>query len=557
MRLLTIVTLILALNAAAQDNPFELYGKAAEAYQAGRYAESTTLFERVRQLLPGSISARVSLARSLAREGRHDDAIELLKTVVEYGVRFDAGDEAFAALRNNPRFAEVTSLMRSRSAPIVRSEKAFLLEKDLIPENIVFDPTTGDFFVGSMYKAKIIRIGRDGKVTDFVPSRRDGLLGVLGMKIDARKRELWANAGNFGDRPPLQTPDPASLGKGALYRFDLDTGKLIRRYPAPGGSPEQPLLFNDLVLAPNGDVFTTAGPGGIFRLRNGAAAPEVFIEPDGSFWNGIAITPDGRTLFGASHVHGVARIDVATRARSFIDVPAGATLGGIDGLYFHDGSLIGVQNGTDPSRVIRAWLDPELSRVTRFAVLEQDHPDSDIPLTGVVVGNDLYYVALSQLRAFEGGKIWPMERLKESVILKLPLDLPATGVDLQKERQSLLEVHRQEIRAHFERDAAWIGSTTLEPFVSVSSGKIERSTAEELRTFFTGYFDGATYLQYEDAEPPIVRVSDDGSMGWLITRTRVRRTQNGQERSFVYAGIMTYEKRGGQWVRVANVSTFE
>jgi len=88
-------------------------------------------------------------------------------------------------------------------------------------------------------------------------------------------------------------------------------------------------------------------------------------------------------------------------------------------------------------------------------------------------------------------------------------------------------------------------------------GKIGRTTRQAVRDFFNGYFDGADYLQYEDAEPPAVAVSDDGSMGWVISRTRVRRTQKGAERSFVYAGIMTYQKRDGVWIRVANVSTFE
>jgi hypothetical protein len=30
-----------------------------------------------------------------------------------------------------------------------------------------------------------------------------------------------------------------------------------------------------------------------------------------------------------------------------------------------------------------------------------------------------------------------------------------------------------------------------------------------------------------------------------------------KERKFIYAGIMTFEKKAGKWVRVANVSTFE
>jgi len=51
-------------------------------------------------------------------------------------------------------------------------------------------------------------------------------------------------------------------------------------------------------------------------------------------------------------------------------------------------------------------------------------------------------------------------------------------------------------------------------------------------------------------------------MAWMIVRTKIRRVQktaHGAEKDekAVYAGIMTYEKREGRWVRVANVSTFE
>lgn len=48
----------------------------------------------------------------------------------------------------------------------------------------------------------------------------------------------------------------------------------------------------------------------------------------------------------------------------------------------------------------------------------------------------------------------------------------------------------------------------------------------------------------------------------MITRYKVRRVQKtadgaDKEEKFVYAGIMTYEKRDGRWMRVANVSTVE
>ena len=79
---------------------------------------------------------------------------------------------------------------------------------------------------------------------------------------------------------------------------------------------------------------------------------------------------------------------------------------------------------------------------------------------------------------------------------------------------------------------------------------------------FTGYFRDAKYYEWDDVEEPITRISNDSSMAWMITRTRIRRVQKAadgaeKEENAVYAGIMTYEKRDGRWVRVANVSTFE
>lgn len=138
----------------------------------------------------------------------------------------------------------------------------------------------------------------------------------------------------------------------------------------------------------------------------------------------------------------------------------------------------------------------------------------------------------------------------------------AQKVDLEKERAALMEVHRTDRRAHFETDAKLLLEHSAEDFIYVGNGKISRSTRAEMKAEFEDYFKNAKYYEWDDLEPPIVRISNDASMAWMIVRTKVRRTQKqadgkDEERSFVYAGIMTYEKRQGKWVRIANVSTFE
>jgi hypothetical protein len=136
------------------------------------------------------------------------------------------------------------------------------------------------------------------------------------------------------------------------------------------------------------------------------------------------------------------------------------------------------------------------------------------------------------------------------------------SADLEKEKAELLRIHKADREAHFKTDVDALLENSPEEFISVGRGKINRSSKEDARKMFTGYFRDAKYYEWDDAEEPIIRISNDASMAWMITRTRVRRVQKKadgaeQEEKFVYAGIMTYEKRDGRWVRVANVSTAE
>lgn len=136
------------------------------------------------------------------------------------------------------------------------------------------------------------------------------------------------------------------------------------------------------------------------------------------------------------------------------------------------------------------------------------------------------------------------------------------STDLEKEKAELLRLHKSDREAHFKTDVDALLERSPDQFISVGRGKINRSSKDDVRKMFTGYFRDAKYHEWDDIEEPIIRISNDASMAWMITRTRVRRVQktadgSEKEEKFVYAGIMTYEKRDGRWVRVANVSTFE
>jgi hypothetical protein len=51
-----------------------------------------------------------------------------------------------------------------------------------------------------------------------------------------------------------------------------------------------------------------------------------------------------------------------------------------------------------------------------------NHAAFNEPTLGVVVGKELFYVANSQWGSFDKEVIWPADKLKEPVILRLDLD---------------------------------------------------------------------------------------------------------------------------------------
>ena len=135
-------------------------------------------------------------------------------------------------------------------------------------------------------------------------------------------------------------------------------------------------------------------------------------------------------------------------------------------------------------------------------------------------------------------------------------------VDIEAEKIELLRLHLVDKDAHLESDVPSLMKTIPEEFIYVGAGKIEYQSRDEIRDFFREYLGGASYEKYEDLQVPHAEVSADGTMGWVISRQAVTRTESDgvggtRARSFTYAGIMTYEKTDGRWIKVANVSTFE
>ncbi|MDH5483263.1 MAG: hypothetical protein OEY22_10385 [Candidatus Bathyarchaeota archaeon] len=135
-------------------------------------------------------------------------------------------------------------------------------------------------------------------------------------------------------------------------------------------------------------------------------------------------------------------------------------------------------------------------------------------------------------------------------------------IDYEHEKAALLEIHNEDRQAHFATDVESLLESVHEPHIYVREGEIQHLSRSDLEKTFREYFRDTTFLEWDDMEEPIVNVSEDGTMGWMVERLKVRRiirSEGGkaEERQFIYAGITVYEKRDDTWLKVANASTFK
>ncbi len=275
------------------------------------------------------------------------------------------------------------------------------------------------FFVSSVHKRKILSVSRTGEAKTFA-SEQDGLFSVLGMSVDAKRRHLWVTSTAF---PQMLNFKKEEDGVSAVFKFDLRTKKLLKKYVLSNATKKHAL--GDLTIQSNGDVFTTDSLSpAVYLIRPQKDAIELFLE-DAGFGSpqGLAFSGDERHLFMADYLTGLFDIDVSTKKVTHLAPAAGATLLGIDGLYFHKGSLIGVQNGVTPQRVVRLSLSKDLGRVERLEVLEANNPVFLEPTLGVLVNDTFLFIANSQWPLVdENGKLAADDKLQDPVVLKMNLE---------------------------------------------------------------------------------------------------------------------------------------
>ena len=424
-RLLVVALVCIALGVLArgQGAPKDLkdYIEAAiKAYQGKDYPALIENMKAALILRPTHQSYMYYLAKGYALSGNKTDALKWLAEGVNMGLVFRAAeDKDFDSLKDSDEFKALLAKIEKNKAHTGSSEPAFTIpEKGLITEGLAYDSVEKAFYVGSVYKRKIVKIDSSGATRDFATNQNE-LWSAMGMKVDAKRRLLWVAT---AAHPQMSNYKEEDKGKSAILKYDLTAGKLVKRYEISG--KPKPHFFGDLTIDSNGDVFATdSNEPEIYVIRHGKDELELFMQSD-EFVNcqGIAFSDDGKHLFMSDYSKGIFVIDTDTKKMINLGFLPQTTMLGIDGIYFYKGSLICVQNGVIPNRVVRVYLNAQFNKIDKFEIVEANHPAFIEPTLGVIVGDSFYYNADSQWGAIDDrGNLAPMDKLKEHIVLKVQL----------------------------------------------------------------------------------------------------------------------------------------
>ena len=408
---------------AQADSSYQQHESAATAArQRGEWTDYRTQILKADSALGTHPRTTVALARAELALGNRVGALSLLEAFVATGLAADLGaDSVFTAgLGGQPRWEAVLAAAAANAGRILaRATVAFTLpDTDFIAEDIAWDDARSRFLLSSVRQRAIIAVTRDGRSSAFVAPSRDGPLSILGLGVDAVRGRLWATAAAMPQAVGYSTADS---GRAEIRRYDLASGALARRYPVPAARVAP--VPGDLVVAENGDVFIGDGAAGILYVIRAARDSLEVLVPAGTFRSAQqpAVAADGRTVFVADYGRGLARVDRATGALSWVRHPRTVALGGTDGLLRVGSDLIGVQNGVEPQRVVRFVLDPNGS-VTGWDLLEQGSPWMREPTHATVVDGVLYLIANSGWNAFDdSGARRPGVPLDAPRVLRIPL----------------------------------------------------------------------------------------------------------------------------------------
>jgi len=390
-----LLALVCSPGVAAADSTWtDRYRAARAAFESGDFARSRDGMLQVRTLIGEQPGVAYHLARAEAQLGHRAEALTLLTRYAASGMARDvAADSAFVALFADTTFHRLAAAaMGNRRAVGTSTMLHRFSANDLLIEDVAHDPKTGDYYVTSVTSGAVLRVV-PGRSEQRLEALSPGKAAAFAIGFDSKRRWLWVS---FVATPTCRGYAIADSGRSWMQAYDLGSGKVVRTLEVPRDG--RPHVLGDLTVTAKGEVFVTdSRQGGLYRVAPGGLALEPWFTADELHGaQSPAVSADGQRVYVAQYGMGLAVVDRSTRTIRRVTFGPGIAVQGIDGLYVIDArTLLAVQNGTDPQRLVRLTLDPSGTHVEGWQPIEQGTKGFAEPNHGVRVGNDFVFINAS------------------------------------------------------------------------------------------------------------------------------------------------------------------
>lgn len=388
------IFIILPVSVFGQSTK-ELYTQSTKAYQEKDYGAFLKLTQKLDSIRPSHPTFTYNLACAYALNKQLDKAITILQLCLlnNNSIAFET-EKDLENLKQHPRYNSLIILKSSLNQPIAQARKIITLaDKDIHPEGLLFLNKSKSWLTGSIRKRKIVSFdSKSGKCSDWLAD--SSLLAVMSLKPDINEKTLWVATSAI---PEMEGYDESFKGKSEVLQIDIKSKKIIQRISLEGNH-----VLGDILVTKKGDVFVSdSGVPIIHKVQNGKLLSWLNLKNEAFNLQGITIDTFQQTIFIADYLKGVMKIDVQNpEKRRWLAFPVDATLKGIDGLQFYDNSLLAIQNGVKPIRIVQIYLDRNKETIGS-KLLDNNRPEFNEPTLGAIVGDSFYFFANSPWNAYD------------------------------------------------------------------------------------------------------------------------------------------------------------
>ncbi|OEK00589.1 hypothetical protein BFP97_03300 [Roseivirga sp. 4D4] len=413
--------LVLSFSLFAQEEKSlqDYYTAATSAYEAKNYELFLENIRKADEMRPNHPAIVPKLAAAWALTGRKIRSIQKLNQMLLMDATFNFVDNPdFDNVRTHKNYKRLIALQTRLAEEEVNDELYMTIDAGhLHPESFVI-LKNGEMLLGSVREKKIVKVGLDGKVTDWVETP----YAVLGMKADFARGNLWVSTAAM---PEMKGFEQADNGKSVVLQIDLNTGKIIQ-----GISYDEESIIGDLEVDQENRLWLSNSMTPFLSRDNtdtsdylGAFNRKQFDLSDGYFnLQGLTLTDDENYLYVSDYIKGLFRIDINDTDIDDVFAPESSLLKGIDGLYYYDNSLIAIHNGTKPYRVVQYFLNASGLNIESERIINRGGESLGEPTLGQVKDGYFYYLANSPWQAYDQEKNLDLSKVKPIEIRRFKLD---------------------------------------------------------------------------------------------------------------------------------------